>query len=164
MQSVHAAVSPFMDSLVDWRADWAWGLPLIVFTVVIHVCGLLLISENVDRVHNAVAGRYSDNALFVMVIAVTALLATSLHWFEAMIWASAFVMLGALQDTSTAVLYSLSAMTTYGHANVLLPRRWQLLGALEALNGMLLFGITTAALFGIIQRARTVRGGKRRDR
>jgi hypothetical protein len=164
MQSVHAAVSPFMDSLVDWRADWAWGLPLIVFTVVIHVCGLLLISENVDRVHNAVAGRYSDNALFVTVIAVTALLATSLHWFEAMIWASAFVMLGALQDTSTAVLYSLSAMTTYGHANVLLPRRWQLLGALEALNGMLLFGITTAALFGIIQRARTVRGGKRRDR
>ena len=74
MQFVHAAVSPFMDSLVDWRADWAWGLPLIVFTVVIHVCGLLLISENVDRVHNAVAGRYSDNALFVMVIAVTALL------------------------------------------------------------------------------------------
>ena len=164
MQPAHAAIPPFVDSLIDWRADWAWGLPLIVFTVVIHVCGLLLISENVDHVHNVLAGRYSDNVLFVLVIAVTALLATSLHWFEAMIWASAFVWLGALEDTSSAVLYSLSAMTTYGHANVLLERRWQLLGALEALNGMLLFGLTTAALFGIIQRARAVRGGKRRDR
>jgi hypothetical protein len=158
MNPSQAAVLPFVETL----ADWAWGLPLIVFTVVIHVCGLLLISEKIDRVQNAIAGYYSDNALFVMVIAVTALLATSLHWFEGMIWATAFVLLGALDDTSSAVLYSLSAMTSYGHANVILARRWQLLGALEALNGMLLFGLTTAALFGIIQRARAVHGGKRR--
>jgi len=38
------------------------------------------------------------------------------------------------------MLYSLSAMTTYGHANLFLKDRWQLMGALEALNGMLLFG------------------------
>lgn len=151
-----------MDSLVDWRSDWAWGLPLIVFTVVIHVCGLLIISDRVDRVHNAMAARYSDNVLFVMVIAVTTLLATGLHWFEAMIWATAFVRLGALNDDSTAVLYSLSAMTTYGHADLYLSRRWQLLGAMEALNGMLLFGLTTAVLFGIIQQARQVRSAKRR--
>src|SRR5437899_5653568 len=113
MNPSHATVWPFVESV----ADWAWGLPLIVFTVVVHVCGLLLISERVDRVQNAVAGRYSDNALFVMVVAVTTLLATSLHFLEGMIWATVFMLLGALEDTSSAVLYSLSAMTTYGHAN-----------------------------------------------
>jgi hypothetical protein len=49
------------------------------------------------------------------------------------------------------MLYSLSAMTTYGHANLYLKDHWRLMGALEALNGMLLFGLTTAFLFAMIQ-------------
>jgi hypothetical protein len=35
---------------VDWSADWAWGLPLIVLTVVIHVLGLGLVSQRAVRV------------------------------------------------------------------------------------------------------------------
>jgi hypothetical protein len=50
------------------------------------------------------------------------------------------------------MLYSLDAMTTYGHASLYLKDQWQLMSALEALNGMLLFGPTTAFLFAIIQR------------
>ena len=50
------------------------------------------------------------------------------------------------------MLYSISAMTSYGHAACILKDRWQLMGALEALNGMLLFGLTTAFLFAMIQR------------
>ncbi len=42
------------------------------------------------------------------------------------------------------MLYSLNAITTYGHSDVHLSGHWQLMGALEALNGMLLFGLTTA--------------------
>jgi hypothetical protein len=49
------------------------------------------------------------------------------------------------------MLYSLSAMTSYGHANLYLEPQWQLMGALEALNGMLLFGLTTAFLFAMIR-------------
>ena len=33
-----------------WSGKWAWGLPLIVLTVVMHVCGLGLIHERVSRV------------------------------------------------------------------------------------------------------------------
>ena len=43
-------------------------------------------------------------------------------------------------------------MTTYGHAELYLAQHWQLMGALEALNGLLLFGLTTAFLYGHIQR------------
>lgn len=80
-----------------------------------------------------------------------ALLAASLHGIEAMIWAAAYRLIGALPDYNSAALYSLSAMTSYGHANLVLEKRWQLMGALEALNGVLLFGLTTAFLIGIIQ-------------
>jgi hypothetical protein len=37
------------------------------------------------------------------------------------------------------------------HESVSLEPHWQMMGALEALNGMLLFGLTTAFLFAMIQ-------------
>jgi len=63
------------------------------------------------------------------------------------------------------MLYSLSAMTSYGHANLFLEEQWQLMGALEALNGMLLFGLTTAVLFAMIQKVWLLgsRGRHRQD-
>src|SRR5262252_9868172 len=73
-----------------------------------------------------------------------------LHAAEAGIWAFAYTSLAALPDYRIAVLYSLNAMTSYGHTNINLPDHWHLMGALEALNGWLLFGLTTAFLFGLI--------------
>ncbi len=67
-------------------------------------------------------------------------------------WAVAYVALGARPDFASAMLYSLSAMTTFGHANIFLAEHWQLMGALEALNGMMLFGLTTAFLFAVLER------------
>jgi hypothetical protein len=135
-----------------WVGDWAWSLPLIVLTVVIHVCGLALIAERGVGVLSVPQGRRSFMPKFALVMGGAALLATLLHGIEAGIWAAAFRFLGALPDNRSAMLYSLSAMTTYGHANLFLKARWQLMGALEALNGMLSFGLTTAFLFAIIQR------------
>ena len=68
------------------------------------------------------------------------------------IWAGAYRALGAIADNKSAILYSLSAISTYGHADLYLGAHWQLMGALEALNGMILFGLTTAFLYGMIQR------------
>ena len=137
-----------------WVGDWAWSLPLIVLTVVVHVCGLAAIGEQVVRaLGGETVGRRNFMLKFAVVMAVTSLLATLLHGFEAAIWAAAYWFLAALPDARTAMLYSLSAMTSYGHAALFLKDRWQLMGALEALNGMLLFGLTTAFLFAIIQRA-----------
>ena len=56
------------------------------------------------------------------------------------------------------MLSSVSALTTYGHASVLLPEHWRMLGAREALNGMILFGLTTAFLFAMIQEVRLTGG------
>jgi hypothetical protein len=135
-----------------WVGDWAWSLPLIVLTVVVHVCGLAAIGERVVRALGETVGRRNFMLKFAIVMAMTSLLATMLHGLEAAIWAAAYWFLAALPDARTAMLYSLSAMTSYGHAALFLKDRWQLMGALEALNGMLLFGLTTAFLFAIIQR------------
>jgi hypothetical protein len=124
---------------------------LIMLNVVIHVLGLGLINERVVRGLTGVMDRRHFTAAFTVVMGATALLATILHGIEGTIWAAAYRLLGALPDNRSAMLYSLSAITSYGHANIFLEPHWQMMGALEALNGMLLFGLTTAFLFAMIQ-------------
>jgi hypothetical protein len=140
-----------VSSAAGWEANWAWGVPLIVLTSVIHVFGLGFINERMIPVPGARMNR--RGSLFLAVtMSIAVLLATLLHAFEAALWAGAYLMLRALPDVKAAMLYSMSALTTYGHASEVLTHRWRMLGALEALNGMLLFGLSTAFLFAMIQK------------
>ena len=127
------------------------SLPLIVLTVVTHVLGLGVINERlVGRVSHEVKPRHLT-ALFVAVMAAAALMVTVLLAFEGAVWAAAYRVVGALPDNRSAMLYSLSAITFYGHAQIFLDPDWQMMGALEALNGIMLFGLTLAFLLTIIQ-------------
>ena len=144
---------------VEWSNDWAWGLPLIALTVVIHVLSLGLINERFVRLLSHIAETRYPMLVFAEVMGTTTLLATSLHAVEAGIWALSYRFLGALPDFKSSMLYSLNAITSYGHENLFLASRWQLLGAIEALNGCLLFGLTTAFLFGMIQKVWLGRSG-----
>jgi hypothetical protein len=136
---------------MPWVGNWAWGVPLIVANVLMHVVGLNLIGAFVLRDYASVMRKRSTSVNFIMVVGVTAVLTISLHALESTTWGVAYLLLGALSDEKSAILYSLGAMTTYGHANVHLNSQWELLGAMEALQGMLLFGLTTAFLFSIFQ-------------
>jgi hypothetical protein len=140
-----------MSDALSWDGNWAWALPLIVLTLLLHVVGLALINVRMVRLTRRIRTGRRFFPIFVAVMGITALLATLLLAFEASLWAAAYRSLGALPDGRTAILYSLNAMTAYGHTDLALASHWRLMGALEALNGMLLFGLTTAFLYGHIR-------------
>jgi len=140
-----------VENISSWGADWLWSLPLIALTVVIHVFGLSFIKRQRGRLMPHLHGLRASSPLARMSIGIAALSITVLHGLEGSLWAVAFRALGALPDMRTAMLYSLNAMTSYGHVNLELAHRWQLMGALEALNGWILFGISTAFLFALVQ-------------
>lgn len=144
-----------MDSTVapDWGMDWAWGLPLILLTVVFHAYCLGLLNKEVSSKLSDLRRNRHFSSVSIFVIGGATLSATILHALEGLIWAGTYRLVGALPDAKTAILYSLNAMTSYGHANLYLASRWQMLGALEALSGWILFGLTTAFLFSVIQKA-----------
>lgn len=140
------------EDLPAWGMDWAWGLPLIIVTIIFHAYGLGLVNRDVSlRLQQSVESRFAAVSIFV--IGGTALAATMLHGFEAFGWALAYRVLDSKMDFKSAMLYSMSALTSYGHANLTLEPRWQMMGALEALNGWIVFGITTAFIFAVIQKA-----------
>ena len=140
-----------MSDAMSWDGNWAWALPLMVLTLILHVVGLALINLRMVRVMRRLRRPHQFFPMFVFVMGVTALLAVLLLGFEATLWAAAFRTLGALPDGRSAMLYSLNAFTAYGHTELVLAPHWRLMGALEALNGMLLFGLTTAFLYGHIR-------------
>jgi hypothetical protein len=140
-----------MSDASAWDGNWAWSLPLIVITVTFHVIGLVLINERVIRSRRAIVRGRRFLLVFPTILGAATLVAILLHATEATIWAFVYQTLGALPDGKSAILFSLSAMTSYGHEHFDLANHWQLMGALEALNGMILFGLTTAFLYGMIR-------------
>jgi hypothetical protein len=155
-----ASVKVAMDTATVWDGNWAWSLPLIVVTVIFHVIGLVFINERVIQAMRFLRRTQRFLFAFAFVMGCGTLFAIILHGIEAGIWAAVYRFLGALPDGKSALLYSLSAMTTYGHEPFRLADHWQLMGALEALNGMILFGLTTAFLYGMI---RTVLATRRQE-
>jgi|SRR6516162_4546569 hypothetical protein len=141
-----------MNDALSWEGNWAWAVPLIVLNIVLHVVGLGVINTQMMRTLGPLQAKRDFFAVFVLIMGAAALSATLLHALEATIWAGAYQALGAIADGRDAMLYSLNAITAYGHTTLKLAPRWQLMGALEALNGMLLFGLTTAFLYGHLQR------------
>jgi hypothetical protein len=129
--------------------DWSWGLPLLVLTIVAHVSAIFWIASMLGTYRRTVANKASH---FVIFVAFAALASAVYLAIEAAAWAALYLWLGALPAWAPAMLYSLEAITSFGHADVYLEDRWRLLGAIEAVNGLILFGLTTAFLFAAVQK------------
>jgi hypothetical protein len=84
-------------------------------------------------------------------IAAIGLSVAVLHGIEAAVWAAAYLGLGALDTAAEAMLFSVDSMSTRGASGLVLRQHWQIMGALEVVAGMLMFGISTAYIFAVMQ-------------
>jgi hypothetical protein len=149
---VGCAFSFFLTEHSTWVGEWAWGLLLIVLTILIHTSGLWMVRQTALQAISDSLLRAHRMAMSLTILSCVTLSAAALHGREAALWALVYRFLNALPNYREAVLYSLNAITSYGHANLQLEERWRLMGAMEAMNGWLLFGLSAAYLFAIIQR------------
>jgi hypothetical protein len=136
-------------------ASWMWGISLIVVTITIHAIGVVSMALGMIRIRLRLEVRHLDLRYImpavIAVVAVIGLLLTVLHGMEAAVWAAAYLWLGTFHSSFDAMLFSVGSMTTVGAPGLVLQRHWQMMGALEAANGALLFGISTAYIFGVMQ-------------
>ena len=150
-----------------WIGDWLWGLLLVSMSLVVHASGLGLLGVSLVRSFGSLTepSRRGRESIFVFpaVIGITALLLAVLHGFEASLWAVAYVWLGASPDFTHAIFFSLQMITTLGADVVFIDTRWKLMGPLEAMSGMLLFGLSTAFLLAVLQRTWPIFATERRD-
>ena len=135
---------------------WTWGLLLVVLTIAIHTTGVVVMAMVglVIRVRWLEARALGLGHVILMVIGAIVLIGpplAALHGIEIMVWAAAYVWLGAIDSPQDAILYSIDSMSTLGASGLTLQPTWRMMGALEGANGMLLFGISTAYIFAVMQ-------------
>jgi hypothetical protein len=130
------------------------GLSLIVLTIAIHTTAVVLMAFGLEtrvRVVTHQPDRLRATPTMIGHIGAVALILAAVHGLESALWASAYWGLGALNSLTDASVYALATMTTFEIPGLTLPPRFQMLSALEAMNGVLLFGISTAFLFAALQ-------------
>ena len=85
------------------------------------------------------------------------------HLVEIFLWSVLFMMCGEFAEFSSAFDHSAVNYTTLGYGDVVMTPSWRFLGPLEAANGMLMFGVSTAMIFAVIQRLLLMRFVDLRD-
>jgi hypothetical protein len=126
------------------------GFAATLGTIVIHgfVVHTIIVTLR-SNLHRGVLGaRIWVNMTFIM---GATLLALAGHLVEIALWAFALDLCGAVDNISAAIYSSAGSYTTSG-SDIILPPRWKLLGPFEAVCGMLMFGLSTAFIFAVIQR------------
>jgi len=74
------------------------------------------------------------------------------HLIEIAIWAALFAICGEFKELGVAYYHSAVNYTTLGYGDVVMSPSWRLLGPLEAADGTLMFGVSTAMVFALILR------------
>ena len=85
------------------------------------------------------------------------------NFIQITIWGILFLFLGEFSELYEAVYQSAVNFTSLGYGDVVMSARWKLMGPLEAANGVLMFGMTSAALMVILQELIKVRFDARRQ-
>lgn len=78
-----------------------------------------------------------------------------LHLGEITVWALFYLWTLAIPELQNAIYFSAITYTTTGYGDVLLPKQWQLLGAVEAVTGILMCGWSTGFFFAVVSRMLT---------
>ena len=74
------------------------------------------------------------------------------HFSEVMVWSLAYAIVGAAPAGADPVYFAFVNYTTLGYGDVIPVERWRLLGPITAMNGVLMFGWSTAVIFEVLRR------------
>jgi hypothetical protein len=95
-------------------------------------------------------GAHALNNLAMLALVIS--VAFVAHLVEIGLWAILLVLCGEFQELGTAYYHSAVNYATLGYGDMLMTPAWRLLGPLEATNGALMFGVSAAMVFAVVQR------------
>jgi Ion channel len=125
----------------------------------IHAAIMTVVVDVAHRVADRDCQRPRSGITAIMIATVGVLLVA--HIAEVIIWASAYWIVGAAPPGSDLLDFAFVNYTTLGYGDVVPLEQWRLLGPMTAMNGILLFGWSTAVIFEVLRHAMHDRRGER---
>jgi hypothetical protein len=138
------------------------AVAIVSVCLVIHLAGILLMAEWLLRSREYFQQSTTVKRTAVLIVALFVAI-MFLHLIQTSLWAVFYYARNLFSDFETSLYFSMVSFTTIGYGDVLLPRRWRLLGVVEGFSGVLLCGISTAFMFAVINAALQLRLSQRSD-
>jgi Ion channel len=117
--------------------------------IAIHALVMVAVIK-VTRIADGLATSYQTFRLIAVMIAAVAVLMIA-HLAEVLVWSFTYAIFGVAPDGADIVYFAFVNYTTLGYGDVTPVVRWHLLGPMTAMNGVLLFGWSTAVIFEVLR-------------
>jgi hypothetical protein len=125
------------------------GSAVSLCNIAVHAATMMVIIRSKDVIY-ANAWRHPTLRLVgIMIAAVSILMAA--HLLEVAIWAVAYLLVGVTPQGTENLYFAFVNYTTLGYGDIIPVARWRLLGPLTAMNGVLLFGWSTAVIYHVLR-------------
>jgi Ion channel len=126
------------------------GCSVSVINIMIHALITLVTIGIARQAGLQYTSRPRSHLMIVMV--VTALVLMIAHTVEIVVWSLAYAMVGAAPAGSDLLDFAFVNYTTLGYGDVTPLKEWRLIGPMTAMNGILMFGWSTAVLFEVLRK------------
>jgi hypothetical protein len=130
-------------------AQLAVGAGASICSITVHSF-MMAVVLRVARSHSRIR-RYSSASISWIMSSVVCILMAA-HTLEVMIWALMYKIVGVAPTGSDLLYFAFVNYTTLGYGDIVPVERWRLLGPAAAMNGILLFGWSTAVIFEVLRR------------
>jgi Ion channel len=122
-----------------------------IANIAIHALVMALVVYAAHAVREKQKSSSSLMVTSVMIATVSILMVA--HACEVLVWALTYRLAGAAPAEADLVYFAFVNYTTLGYGDVIPVERWKLLGPMTAMNGVLLFGWSTAVIFEVLRKA-----------
>lgn len=129
------------------------GTVVSVCNIAIHALVMVAITRVARIVGEKATPRQSLRPIAVMVATVSVLMAA--HVAEVLVWSIAYAIVRVAPPGTDLIYFAFVNYTTLGYGDVTPLESWHLLGPMTAMNGVLLFGWSTAVIFEVLRRTIT---------
>jgi hypothetical protein len=133
------------------------GAAVSVCNIAIHALVMVTVIRVAVMAEKIATSRQWLRLIAAMIATVSVLMAA--HFGEVLVWSLMYAIVGAAPPGTDLPYFAFVNYTTLGYGDVKPVERWHLLGPMTAMNGVLLFGWSTAVMFEVLRRAlRAIRG------
>ena len=130
------------------------SLAIIVATIFIHGISSAAWLNYLLRRHDFKSQVFGF-AKSMQILSLTAVVLMMIHYVEIAICAAVYMLIPELDKLShweEAIYFSTVTYTTLGYGDITLPPVWRIMSGFEAMNGILLFGWSTAMFYAVVQK------------
>src|SRR5258706_7996607 len=129
------------------------GTAVSVSNIAIHALVMVAVIRVARIAGESATSRQSLRLIAVMIATVSVLMVA--HFGEVLVWSFAYTIVSVAPPGTDIIYFAFVNYTTLGYGDVIPLEHWQLLGPMTAMNGILMFGWSTAVIFEVLRKTIT---------